>query len=64
MKKMILAGLFGLALTATVSSCGNGKTDALQSQLDSLSMSDSLHQEDIRQIGYEGFYRLLSLLCA
>lgn len=50
MKKMILAGLFGLALTATVSSCGNGKTDALQSQLDSLSMSDSLHQEDIRQM--------------
>ena len=50
MKKMILAGLFGLALTATVSSCGNGKTDALQSQLDSLSMSDSLYQEDIRQM--------------
>lgn len=31
-------------------SCNGGKTKALQSQLDSLSAADSLHQEDIKQM--------------
>ena len=48
--KMILAGLFGLAMTAAVTSCSNGKTEAMQQQLDSLYTADSLHQEDIRQM--------------
>ncbi len=49
-KKTILAGLFGLAMTMAVTSCGNGKTEAMQHQLDSLYTADSLHQEDIRQM--------------
>lgn len=49
-RNIILTGLFGLAMVATVSSCGNGKTEALQSQIDSLNTTDSLHQEDIKQM--------------
>lgn len=49
-RNIILSGLFGLAMVATVSSCGNGKTEALQSQIDSLNTTDSLHQEDIKQM--------------
>lgn len=49
-RKIILSGIFGLAIVAGVTSCGNGKTEALQSQIDSLYTTDSLHQEDIRQM--------------
>ena len=49
-RNKIFNGLFGLAMIVAVSSCCNGKTEALQSQIDSLYTTDSLHQEDIKQM--------------
>ncbi len=49
-RKIILSGIIGLAVAAGITSCGNGKTEALQSQIDSLYTTDSLHREDIRQM--------------
>ena len=50
-RNIIMVSLFGLVLGTTLTGCnkGAGKSD-LQSQIDSLSRSDSLHQEDIKQM--------------
>lgn len=49
-RSIIILGIFGLILGTTATSCDNGKTKAMQSQIDSLSAADSLHQEDIKQM--------------
>lgn len=49
-RHIILSGIFGLISGATLVSCDNGKTRDLQSQIDSLALADSLHQEDIKQM--------------
>lgn len=46
---LIMAGVIG-CLTVGLTGCNGGKNSQLQSQLDSLSRADSLHQEDIKQM--------------
>lgn len=49
-QNIILSGLLSLALALGMISCNGGKTNKMQSAIDSLSNSDSLHQEDIKQM--------------
>ncbi len=49
-RNIILSGLCGLLMSTAFTGCNNGKTKDLQSQIDSLSVADSLHQEDIKQM--------------
>lgn len=49
-KKIILSGVLGLFVAFGMMSCHNGKTEKMQTTIDSLSTSDSLHQEDIKQM--------------
>ncbi len=49
-KKIILSGVLGLFVAFGMMSCHNGKADKMQATIDSLSTSDSLHQEDIKQM--------------
>ena len=49
-RQIILAGAMGLLAVAGTTSCNNGKNSQLQSQLDSLQLADSLHQEDVKQM--------------
>ena len=49
-KKIILSSVLGLFVAFGMMSCHNGKADKMQATIDSLSTSDSLHQEDIRQM--------------
>lgn len=48
--KALAAVSAAIIIAAGTTSCNGGKTNALQSQIDSLSAADSLHQEDIRQM--------------
>lgn len=52
MKKgiLIVAGAVMLMATALLGGCQNKKAEALQSQVDSLHTTDSLHQEDIKSM--------------
>lgn len=49
-KSIILSGALGLFVACGITSCNNGKTDKMQATIDSLATSDSLHQEDIKQM--------------
>ena len=49
-KKIILSSVLGLFVAFGMMSCHNGKADKMQATIDSLSTSDSLHQEDIKQM--------------
>ncbi len=49
-RSIIISGILCLLIGTAATSCDNGKTRAMQSQIDSLSAADSLHQEDIRQM--------------
>lgn len=52
MKKNIftMAGVALMLTAALLTGCQNKKADALQAQLDSLNLTDSLHQEDIKSM--------------
>lgn len=49
-RKIIFGGILGMFVAAGMVSCNGGKTDKLQSQIDSLQLADSLHQEDVKQM--------------
>lgn len=49
-RQIISAGVVSLLLATGMASCNGGKTSRLQSQLDSLQLADSLHQEDVKQM--------------
>ena len=49
-KGIILSGVLGLFVASGMISCNGGKTDKMQATIDSLAISDSLHQEDIKQM--------------
>lgn len=49
-KGIILSGALGLLVASGMISCNNGKADKMQATIDSLATSDSLHQEDIKQM--------------
>lgn len=48
-RNIIFSSVLGLFIAGSLVGC-SGKADRLQSQLDSLSVTDSLHQEDIKQM--------------
>lgn len=48
-RNLFMIGAMGL-MSVAFYSCDGGKTSQLQSQLDSLSRADSLHQEDVKQM--------------
>lgn len=48
-RNLIIVAMLGF-VAVFVASCNGGKTSRLQSQIDSLSRADSLHQEDIQQM--------------
>ena len=49
-KGIIFSGVLGLFVASGMISCNGGKTDKMQATIDSLAISDSLHQEDIKQM--------------
>ena len=49
-KSIILSGVLGLFVASGMISCNGGKTDKMQATIDSLAISDSLHQEDVKQM--------------
>lgn len=49
-KGIILSGALGFLVASGMISCNNGKADKMQATIDSLATSDSLHQEDIKQM--------------
>lgn len=49
-RHIIFAGATALLLCAGMASCNGGKTKQMQAEIDSLHLSDSLHQEDVKQM--------------
>lgn len=49
-RKIIIMSMLGLVGAFGMMSCNNGKTDKMQATIDSLAASDSLHQQDIKQM--------------
>lgn len=47
---IFLSVSLGLFIALCMASCNSGKTDKMKATIDSLSISDSLHQEDIKQM--------------